>query len=101
MHGEINGCIGFYPLLISLAEAGEHSGWPGRDPTLLGALGRGGSKENHPGLNRNPISQAQHRAALDDECALEEQLLIPMSGFGFVTDNAGSPAVTWLSTAPN
>lgn len=105
MHWEINGCIGFYPLLISLAEAacaGEHGGCPGRDPTLRGLWGGvGAPRENHPGLSRNSISQAQHGAAPGGESALEEPHHIPMGGFGLFTDSTGSPAVTYLSTTPN
>lgn len=53
------------------------------------ALGRGGSKGNHPGLNRNSIGQARHTAAPDGECALEEPLLVPM-GSGLVSDILGA-----------
>lgn len=70
-------------------------------PHTAGALGRSGNKENHPGLNRNFISQAQHRAAPGGECTLEEPLCIPMGGFGLVTDNIGRPTVICLSTTPN
>lgn len=46
-------------------------------PHTAGALGRAGREENHPGLSRNSISQAQHGAAPGGECALEEPLHIP------------------------
>lgn len=70
-------------------------------PHTMGAFGRGGNKENHPGLNRNFISQVRHRAAPGGECTLEEPLCIPMGGFALVTDNIGSLTVTCLSTTPN
>lgn len=59
-----------------MARQGPHTG---------GALGRGGSKGNHPGLNRNSISQARRAAAPVGECTLEEPLHIPMGGFLLLT----------------
>lgn len=70
-------------------------------PHTVGASGRGGSKENHPGLNRNSISQALHGAAPGGECTLKEPLHIPMAGFGLGTASTGSPTVTSLCTTTN
>lgn len=59
-------------------------------PHAAGASGRSGSKENHPGLRRNSIRRARHRAAPDGEWALQEPLRCPVGGFGLVTDNTGN-----------
>lgn len=59
-------------------------------PHTAGASGRSGSKGNHPGLNRNSISQARHAAAPGGECTLEEPLHFPMGGFGLLTDILGA-----------